>query len=36
VLPRQVDLSAGLIRLLEHAGWVTRVRWPVRPRTLPV
>ena len=28
VLPRQVDLSAGLIRFLERAGWATRVRWP--------
>jgi stearoyl-CoA desaturase (Delta-9 desaturase) len=28
VLPRQVDLSAGVIRFLEHAGWATRVRWP--------
>ncbi len=34
VLPRQVDLSAGLIRLLERAGWVTRVRWPVRPSAI--
>jgi stearoyl-CoA desaturase (Delta-9 desaturase) len=28
VLSRQVDLSAGLIRMLERAGWATRVRWP--------
>jgi stearoyl-CoA desaturase (delta-9 desaturase) len=28
VLAHQVDLSAGLIRLLERAGWVTKVRWP--------
>ena len=24
----QLDLSAGLIRLLERAGWATDVRWP--------
>jgi stearoyl-CoA desaturase (Delta-9 desaturase) len=28
VLSRQVDLSAGLIRMLERLGWATRVRWP--------
>jgi stearoyl-CoA desaturase (delta-9 desaturase) len=28
VLPRQVDLSARLIRWLEYAGWATRVHWP--------
>jgi stearoyl-CoA desaturase (Delta-9 desaturase) len=28
VLARQVDLSAGLIRVFERAGWVTKVRWP--------
>ena len=28
VLPRQVDLSARMIRCLEIAGWATRVRWP--------
>ncbi len=28
VLPRQVDLSAGLIRVLERLGWATTVRWP--------
>ncbi|HXQ89974.1 MAG TPA: hypothetical protein VN768_00375 [Acidimicrobiales bacterium] len=28
VLAHQVDLSAGLIRLFERAGWVTKVRWP--------
>jgi len=28
VLPRQVDLSARMIRCLELAGWATRVRWP--------
>jgi stearoyl-CoA desaturase (delta-9 desaturase) len=33
VLPRQVDVSARLIRLLEHAGWATRVHWPA-PATL--
>jgi stearoyl-CoA desaturase (delta-9 desaturase) len=33
VLPRQVDLSARLIRWLEVAGWATRVRWP-RPAML--
>jgi stearoyl-CoA desaturase (delta-9 desaturase) len=27
-LPHQVDLSAELIRVLERAGWATRVRWP--------
>jgi stearoyl-CoA desaturase (delta-9 desaturase) len=29
----QVDLSAGLIRLFERAGWVSGVRWP-RPARL--
>jgi len=24
----QIDLSAGIIRLLERAGWATKVRWP--------
>jgi stearoyl-CoA desaturase (Delta-9 desaturase) len=28
VLAHQVDLSAGLIRLFERFGWVTKVRWP--------
>ena len=28
VLPHQVDLAAGLIRLFERAGWATKVRWP--------
>ena len=28
VLPHQVDLGAGLIRLFERAGWATKVRWP--------
>jgi stearoyl-CoA desaturase (Delta-9 desaturase) len=28
VLPRQVDLSARMIRCFEMAGWATRVRWP--------
>ena len=27
-LEHQVDLSAGLIRIFERAGWVTKVRWP--------
>jgi stearoyl-CoA desaturase (delta-9 desaturase) len=26
--PHQVDVSAGLIRIFERAGWATRVRWP--------
>jgi stearoyl-CoA desaturase (Delta-9 desaturase) len=26
--PGQVDLSAGLIRVFERAGWVSGVRWP--------
>ena len=29
----QIDLSAGLIRLFERAGWVSAVRWP-RPARL--
>jgi stearoyl-CoA desaturase (delta-9 desaturase) len=33
VLPRQVDLSARLIRCFETAGWATRVRWP-KPATV--
>ncbi len=28
VLAHQVDLAAGLIRIFERAGWVTKVRWP--------
>ena len=32
VLPRQVDLSAELIRVLERLGWATRVHWPERAR----
>ena len=28
VLEHQVDLAAGLIRIFERAGWVTKVRWP--------
>jgi stearoyl-CoA desaturase (delta-9 desaturase) len=28
VLAHQVDLSAGLIKLFERAGWATKVRWP--------
>jgi len=27
-LAHQVDLAAGLIRMFERAGWVTKVRWP--------
>jgi len=27
-LPHQIDPAAGLIRLFEKAGWVTKVRWP--------
>ena len=27
-LPRQIDTSAGLIRIFERLGWATRVRWP--------
>jgi stearoyl-CoA desaturase (delta-9 desaturase) len=26
--PGQVDISAGLIRVFEHLGWATKVRWP--------
>ena len=29
---RQLDSSAGLIRLLERAGWATKVRWPTPDR----
>ena len=32
VLPGQVDISARVIWLMEKAGWVTDVRWPVRER----
>lgn len=32
VLRGQVDLSARIIWLLEKAGWVSDVRWPVRER----
>jgi stearoyl-CoA desaturase (Delta-9 desaturase) len=28
----QLDLSAGLIRVLERAGWATCVRWPTQAR----
>ena len=27
-LPHQIDLSAGVIRLFERAGWATNVKWP--------
>jgi stearoyl-CoA desaturase (Delta-9 desaturase) len=27
-MPHQIDLSAGLIRLFERAGWATHVHWP--------
>ncbi|WP_420807875.1 acyl-CoA desaturase [Amycolatopsis antarctica] len=32
VLPRQVDVSALVIRLFERLGWATRVRWPTPHR----
>ncbi|WP_370618043.1 acyl-CoA desaturase [Mumia sp. Pv 4-285] len=32
VLPGQVDISARLIWLMEKAGWVRDVRWPVASR----
>jgi stearoyl-CoA desaturase (delta-9 desaturase) len=28
VLPHQLDVSAGLIRVFERVGWATSVRWP--------
>jgi len=28
VLPHQVDVAAGFIRLVERVGWATKVRWP--------
>jgi stearoyl-CoA desaturase (delta-9 desaturase) len=28
--PRQVDISAGLIRMFERVGWATDVRWPTQ------
>ena len=28
VLPHQIDVAAGFIRLLERFGWATKVRWP--------
>jgi stearoyl-CoA desaturase (delta-9 desaturase) len=24
----QIDISAGMIRVFEHYGWATHVRWP--------
>jgi stearoyl-CoA desaturase (delta-9 desaturase) len=30
--PHQLDSSAALIRLLERAGWATKVRWPTPDR----
>jgi stearoyl-CoA desaturase (Delta-9 desaturase) len=30
--PRQVDMSAGLIRIFERLGWATAVRWPTHAR----
>jgi stearoyl-CoA desaturase (delta-9 desaturase) len=33
VLPGQLDVSAGVIRLLEKAGWVFDVRWPTATGT---
>ena len=32
VQPHQLDSSAALIRLLERAGWATKVRWPTPER----
>ncbi len=32
VQPHQLDSSAALIRLLERAGWATKVRWPTAER----
>ena len=29
---RQIDTSAALIRVFEHAGWATKVRWPTTER----
>ena len=30
--PRQVDISAIVIRIFEHLGWATGVHWPVPTR----
>ncbi len=30
--PRQLDITAGFIRLWERAGWATNVRWPTEAR----
>ena len=30
--PRQVDISAIVIRIFEHLGWATGVHWPVPAR----
>jgi stearoyl-CoA desaturase (delta-9 desaturase) len=27
--PRQIDVSAAVIRIFEHLGWATSVHWPV-------
>ncbi len=32
VEPRQIDVSAGVIRAFERLGWVTDVRWPTQAR----
>lgn len=32
VLPHQIDSSAGVIHVLEHLGWATKVRWPSADR----
>jgi stearoyl-CoA desaturase (delta-9 desaturase) len=32
VLPRQIDTSAAVIRLMERLGWVHSVKWPTPER----
>ena len=32
--PGQLDLSAGLIRVFERAGWASGVRWPIPDRLM--
>ncbi len=32
VPPRQIDISAAVIRIFERLGWATSVHWPVSAR----
>jgi hypothetical protein len=33
--PRQIEISAAVIRIFERLGWATSVHWPARARLEP-